>query len=88
LFFDGRGAAATGVQDPDTWTDELLKVLVARDEDRAHALLDALPRERADDVVGFIALQRENWYAVRVEDGAYPLHSTIEIGRAPCRERV
>ena len=37
--------------------DELLKVLVARDDDDVHARLDALPRERADHVVGFIALQ-------------------------------
>ena len=80
LFFDARRSAAAGVQQPDAGTHELLKVLVARDDDDVHARLDALPRERADDVVGFIALQCENWNAIRVEDGADALHAAIEVG--------
>ena len=40
----------------------------------------ALRRERADDVVGFVALQREHRDLERIEDLADALHAAIEVG--------
>ena len=78
LLFDARRAAASGIEQPDAGPHELLKVLVARDDDDVHARVDALPRERADDVVGFITR------AMRESECDTPRGS----GRcAPCRDR-
>src|SRR5947199_8641188 len=51
LFLDAGRTTASWVQEPDTRADELLKVLVARDDHDVRALRDALPSKRADDVV-------------------------------------
>ena len=56
LFFDARRSAASGIEQPDARPNELLEVLVARDDDDVQPGLDALFGERADHVVGFIAL--------------------------------
>jgi hypothetical protein len=55
LFLDARRAAAAGIQEPDAWTDELLKILVARHDNDVDLCLDSALRQRADHVIGFIA---------------------------------
>src|SRR6185437_14308805 len=64
---------------PEAGPDELLEILVAGDDDDVQTLLDALFGERADDVVGFITIQCENWNMVRVEDVADTLHAAVEV---------
>ena len=56
LLLDARRAAAAWIEQPDAGPYELLKVLVARDDDDVQSCVDALFGQRADDVVGFVTL--------------------------------
>jgi hypothetical protein len=67
LLFDRAGPAATGVEQPEPGSHELLEVLVARDDDDVHVLLDRLACQRADHVVRLVAGTGEDLNAVRVE---------------------
>src|SRR4029453_11567039 len=51
---DRRGAAASGIEQNDAGTDELIEVLVARDDDGAEPPGGAGLGQGADDVVGLI----------------------------------
>ena len=80
LLFDARRAAASGIEQPHAGAHELLEILVARNDDDVHAGVDALPRQRADDVIGFVAVERENADVERVEELVDALHAAIEVG--------
>ena len=72
-------SAPARIEQPDARTDELLEVLVARYDDDIHALLHPLAGERADHVVGLVALQRQHRDAVRIEQLGDALHARIEV---------
>src|SRR4051794_19225737 len=80
LLFDAGGATPTGVQKPHPGTNELIEVLIARDDDDVYAGIDALSRERSDDVVGLIAIEREYTNVEGVQELGDALHPAIEIG--------
>ena len=70
------------VQQPDARAHELLKVLVARDDRRrSMPCVDALPRERADDVVGLVSLQRRE-SGMRYASRSWQMRSMprVEVG--------
>ena len=79
LLFDGRGTAAPRVEQDDARTDELIEVFVAGDD---HGLEPAVRRrggERADHVVGLIAVHADHRHAERVEDFFDALDGALEI---------
>ena len=57
LLFDARGTATARIEQPDPWADQLLKILIARDDHHIRALRNGLLSERADDVVRLVALE-------------------------------
>src|SRR5207253_557896 len=58
-FVDRRGAAATRVEQGDPGADELVEVLVARDDDRLEPAAGAGGGQGADHVVGLVAGYRD-----------------------------
>ena len=58
LFLDRCGPTASRVQQPDSRSDELLEVFVARDDHDVGGGIDALGGECADHVIGFVSLDR------------------------------
>src|SRR5690349_663129 len=79
VLFYARRTAATRIEEPHAWTDKLLKVLVARDDDDVQARRSCLPRQRADHVVGLITTHRYDRHAIRLEELANPFHAAVEI---------
>src|SRR5688572_21656110 len=67
LFFDSGRSATTRVQEPHAGTDELLEVLVARDNHHVYPRGYALGGECANDIIGLVALKRQNANVVCVE---------------------
>ena len=79
LLLDARGPTAAGIEQPDARLDELLKILVARDDHHVGAVLHALARQRPDHVVRLVALEREDGNPVRLEDLTDALHPRVEV---------
>src|SRR5213595_2348863 len=79
VFFHARRAASTWIEQPDSWTNELLKVLVARNHDDVQPSRGGLTGQRADHVVGLITPHRYDRYAIRLEELPDALHAAIEI---------
>src|SRR4030095_16280552 len=79
LFFDVCGPTSSRIQQPDAWTNKLLKVFVTRNDDDVHRCLTALRRERTDDVIGFVSLERQDWNLERIKNLADAFHSPIEV---------
>ncbi len=79
LLFDRCRAATAGVEQPDARSDQLLEILVPRHDDHVHARVASLGRQRADDVVGFVALERQNRNVVRLQQLTDALHPAIEV---------
>jgi hypothetical protein len=86
LLLDGSGAAPARIQQPDAGTNELLEVLIPRDDNDVETLRGALPRERADDVVSLVAGTRNDRNPLGVEERAEALHPTIEVRLELLRE--
>ena len=58
---------------------DTLRQSLHRIQATAKTILSALPRERANHVVGFVSLQREDGHPVRLEYLAYALHAGVEV---------
>ncbi len=80
LLLDPGRSAAPRVQEPDTRTHELLKVLVSRHDHDVQVPHHAVTGERPDHVIGFEPLEGEERHVAGLEDVADPLHPAIEIG--------
>ena len=80
VLVHGGGAAAPGVEELHAGADELVEVLVARDDDDLEPGLGPLLRERADDVVGLVALAREHRDPVGGEHRLHVLEAAVEVG--------
>jgi len=77
VLFDGCRAAATRVQERDARPDQLVEVLVARYD---HDLQSTRRRgERADHIVGFVALHADQRHVERFEDLLDPLDRPVEL---------
>ena len=74
LLLHRRGPAAAGVQQADVGADELVEVLVAADDDSLQPLVHRLRRQRADHVVGLVALQLQDGDVER-------LHQLADAGK-------
>jgi hypothetical protein len=74
------GSAPSGIEQGDAGADELVEVLVARDDHRLEAAASAGPRQCADDVVGLVARDGHQRDAKRLEQRADTLDGLIEVG--------
>ena len=79
LLLDRGGPAAAGIQERDTWLDELVEILVARHDDRLNPALRGALRQRSDHIVGLIAFDAQHRDAERLEDLPDPLDGAVEI---------
>ncbi len=79
LFLDGRLAAASRVEQRDSRTDQLVKVFVARDDDGLQPVGDRVLRECRHDIVGLVAVDRDDRYVERIEDLTDPFERTVEV---------
>jgi hypothetical protein len=55
VLFDTGGAAASRVQQPDTGTNQLLKILITRYHDDVQLCLDTFYSERSDYVISLVS---------------------------------
>ncbi len=78
LLHRGR-AAPPGVEEFDAAADQLVEVLVARDDDRPQPRVRRLSRQSADDIVGFETLQLDHRDSKASEDLTNPSHGGVEI---------
>ena len=78
-FLDTGWPTASRVEKPYARPNELLKILVARDNHDIHTLLRSLPGKGTNDVIGFVALEREHRNAIRIEDLGDAFHSSVEV---------
>ena len=83
LLLDARRPAAPGVEEEDARRDELLEVLVARDDHHVLPGGGSLAGERADHVVGLVPLLGEDRDVVRLEQRAHALHPAVEVVLQP-----
>ena len=72
-------AAASRIQERDTRTNQLIKVLVARDDHGLEVALGRAIGERRDDVIGLIAVDRDDGNMERIENLADAFQRAIEI---------
>src|SRR6185437_8048539 len=72
--------ATPRVQQPDTRSDELLKILVSGDNYDVDLGLDTLRHQRPDHIVGLIARERNDRNSVGIQHLADAIHAPIEIG--------
>ena len=80
MLLHARRSTTSRIQKPDARPDELLEVLVARDDDHIETRADRLPCESADDVVSLVAPNGNDGNAISLEQLTDALHPPIEIG--------
>jgi hypothetical protein len=79
MLFDVGWSTSTGIQEPDSWLHQLLKVLVAGYYHYVHARLDTLGHESPVYVISFVAGERHVRNTVSVQYLADAVHAAIEI---------
>ncbi len=80
LLVHAGGAAAAGIQQGDAGIDELVEILVAR-HDHRQPTGGRLPRgQRADHVVRFVAVHRDDRHAEGPEHGLDLFHGGVKVG--------
>ena len=80
VFIHTGRSTATRVQQPDARTHQLMKILVAGNDDHVQPRLDALTCERSDHVIGLEAVQRQDRRVVGREQRMHMLEPEIEVG--------
>ena len=75
-----RGPAAAGIEQGDARADQLVEVLVARDDDRLEPALRRRPGQGADHVVGLVAGDGHERNPEGLEQLADPLDRAVEVG--------
>src|SRR2546426_1517207 len=79
MLLDRRGAAAAGIEQGDAGADQLVEVLVSRDDHHLHASRRPLSGQCADDVVGLVALHANHRHTEGLEDLSDALQRAIEV---------
>ena len=79
LLFDRRLSASAWIEQRDAFADQLVKVLVTRDDDGLHPVARGALRERRDDIVGLIPIDCDHRDAERIQDLADALQRAIEV---------
>ncbi len=68
LFFDRGLSTAARIQQRDPLADQLIEILIPRDDHRLQAVLRRPAGQRGHDVVGLIAVDRDDGDMKRIED--------------------
>src|SRR6185503_6900718 len=79
MLLDSGAATTTGIEQCDAGTDELIEILVSRDDDHLPAPLYTLHRERSDHVVRFIPVERYQGNAEGGEQLLDPLYRAVKV---------
>ena len=79
LLLDGGGPATARVEERHAGTDQLIKVLVSRNDHDLETAVRRCCSQRADDVVRLVAVHAEHRHPERPENLFDPLHRAIEV---------
>ena len=79
LLLDARRASAAWIQQPYAGPHELLKILVARNDNDVQAGGDCFPSQCANDVVSFISAYGDDRDVVSIEKLTNSLHPAIKV---------
>jgi len=79
LLLHARRSATPWIQEPHTGSNELLKILVTRNDDDIHASVDRSVGESSNHVIGFVAADCDDRNVIRIEELADTLHTPIEV---------
>jgi hypothetical protein len=76
----GRGAATPGIEQRHPGADQLVEVLVSRDDHRLHPAVGRGGGEGADHVIGLVAGHDDQRHAERREQRPDPVQGPVEVG--------
>ena len=79
LFLDGSLSSAPRIEKRHTGSDELIEVLVSRDDDGLQAVVGHALRQGGDHVISLIAVDGEHRNSERVENLADALQGAVEV---------